>query len=414
MYRWAKRGGRVIESARNGAWRRVVLSGLVLFSFHAADNIQAHLTDPGAAGPQFAKIRPAQAKQHDLSGNAYFPNSFSSDTHSNDAQSSDPQIAGLDVVSSSGSIVLTMDEDWGSSDEFWSKIERKKKKKSRNARGAVAAKPDPSQIDAAPRSGLLTTRRGGSFFFDVFSDMEPVVLPPKPLDIANDVGRFGSGYRTLCVRLSDGYYWPVSFSTNRERFLKDRQVCKRSCAEPVRLFVYRNPGGRPEDMVDLKGRPYTDLENAWRYREEYSAQRKCGPHPWQEASLAKHRAYALRAKRAERPAVRTTGLRGGRKLMRVGHVRSMSKIDTDFLENTKIKAVPSVLGSERLAAGRVRESERLAARRQVSGQEEKLMRLGGNRKSVKKPRVRGDSKPPRYRRKPRRTPAWIREAFGED
>lgn len=102
-------------------------------------------------------------------------------------------------------------------------------------------------------------------------------------------------YRTLCVRLCDGFYWPISFATTREAFGRDAQKCESSCGAPVRLFAYRNPGGTPEDMVDVKGQPYSRLRTAFLYRTEYDAACKCKPDPWEQASLDRHRLYALEA-----------------------------------------------------------------------------------------------------------------------
>mgnify|MGYP002278993271 CR=1 FL=1 len=77
-------------------------------------------------------------------------------------------------------------------------------------------------------------------------------------------------YRTLCVRECDGYYFPVSFSTLPSNFSDDTQKCQSQCAAPAELFVYRNPGEEPEQMVSTDGsRAYANLPNAWRYRKEF-------------------------------------------------------------------------------------------------------------------------------------------------
>jgi hypothetical protein len=76
-------------------------------------------------------------------------------------------------------------------------------------------------------------------------------------------------YRTLCVRLCDGYYFPISYSTLPSRFSQDAGRCQSRCAAPAELFVYRNPGEEPEQMVSLEGKAYNELPDAWRYRKEY-------------------------------------------------------------------------------------------------------------------------------------------------
>src|SRR5262245_49985282 len=70
----------------------------------------------------------------------------------------------------------------------------------------------------------------------------------------------GGTFRTLCVRLCDGYYWPISFTTTNASFARDSAACEKSCGSPARLFVYKNPGGDPDDMEDLRGRPYKLLK----------------------------------------------------------------------------------------------------------------------------------------------------------
>ena len=83
----------------------------------------------------------------------------------------------------------------------------------------------------------------------------------------------GSGvatYRTLCVRLCDGFYFPVSFSTLPSHFPQDADACQSRCAAPTELYYHPNPGGSVDQAVALKGQePYTRLKTAFRYRKEY-------------------------------------------------------------------------------------------------------------------------------------------------
>jgi hypothetical protein len=53
----------------------------------------------------------------------------------------------------------------------------------------------------------------------------------------------GSTYRTLCVRLCDGYYFPISHATGQDGFMRDAERCAASCGSDARLFFHRNPGG---------------------------------------------------------------------------------------------------------------------------------------------------------------------------
>lgn len=77
-------------------------------------------------------------------------------------------------------------------------------------------------------------------------------------------------YRTICVRLCDGYFFPVSFSTLTNHFERDIDTCQSQCAAPAELFYYQNPGGTVEQAVSARSNaPYTNLKTAFRYRKEY-------------------------------------------------------------------------------------------------------------------------------------------------
>ena len=106
-------------------------------------------------------------------------------------------------------------------------------------------------------------------------------------------GSDGDTYRTVCVRLCDGYFWPVSFATNRSNLVNDRETCERSCGTPVRLYIHRVPGGSEDDLQDLAGQPYTRLKTAFRFRTTYDAACKCTAHPWEQGAKDRHRVYAL-------------------------------------------------------------------------------------------------------------------------
>lgn len=119
-------------------------------------------------------------------------------------------------------------------------------------------------------------------------------------------------YRTVCVRLCDGASFPISFATTRERFKADAAKCKSSCGSPAKLFVSR-PDGSADDLVDVRGRLYADLPNAFKYRTSYDAACTCKAQPWDVAELERHRHLAeaarinpqlgaLGAKAADRPA----------------------------------------------------------------------------------------------------------------
>lgn len=107
-------------------------------------------------------------------------------------------------------------------------------------------------------------------------------------------------FRTLCVRTCDGYYFPVSFSTDSSRFEADEQACQAMCpGTDVRLYVHHNPGEEADAAVSLTGEPYTALPNAFRYRKEYNKACGCGriatPLPAEPASDASPRSASMAA-----------------------------------------------------------------------------------------------------------------------
>ena len=111
-------------------------------------------------------------------------------------------------------------------------------------------------------------------------------------------------YRTVCVRLCDGFYWPINYGTDSHDLDTDARTCERSCTSPTRLFVHP-VNGDIEDLIDQKGQPYAKLKTAFLYRKVYDESCKCKPHAWEDAAQDRHRIYALetRVKKGDRTAV---------------------------------------------------------------------------------------------------------------
>jgi hypothetical protein len=95
--------------------------------------------------------------------------------------------------------------------------------------------------------------------------------------------------RTVCVRLSDGYFWPISYATLPDYVIQDAQTCQASCVTtPVALYFYDNPGQEPEQMRNQYGEPYTALPSAFKYREELdtSPSASCKVQPESDGTLS--------------------------------------------------------------------------------------------------------------------------------
>lgn len=125
----------------------------------------------------------------------------------------------------------------------------------------------------------------------------PKVVPAKRARQPTRLQSFADGYRTVCVRLCDGYYFPISASTSPDTFDRDEAACSRSCSSPAKLFVYRNRDGSPEEMVDRDGYPYLGLSTAFQHRTTYDASCTCKPQPWSQEAKDQHRLYALQEAR---------------------------------------------------------------------------------------------------------------------
>lgn len=102
-------------------------------------------------------------------------------------------------------------------------------------------------------------------------------------------------FKTYCVRLCDGFYFPISSSVHRQGFADDTKRCEQSCPSRSRLFTLRIPRDDKAEMVDLQGHPYRDLPTAFQHLTRYDASCTCRGNPWDEEALARHRAYAQEA-----------------------------------------------------------------------------------------------------------------------
>jgi hypothetical protein len=175
----------------------------------------------------------------------------------------------------------------------------------RTAAICVAASLTMALVGASRYAGADTTKSSPFSFFESLFGIAPQSAPPRarhrprayrppprparrlqPHTVAAPPPAIAGGglmptYRTMCVRLCDGYYWPISFATDEAHFSRDSRRCTRSCGAPAALYYYPNPGGAPEDMVSLKGVPYKSLATAFLFRTAYDESCKCRPHPWE-------------------------------------------------------------------------------------------------------------------------------------
>ncbi|MEP5180408.1 MAG: DUF2865 domain-containing protein [Rhizobiaceae bacterium] len=84
-------------------------------------------------------------------------------------------------------------------------------------------------------------------------------------------------FRTVCVRRCDGYYFPVSFSTDEEGLLQDAQACSNMCpGVEMELFSHRTSTETAEQMVStVDGTPYADLAVAFAHQKKFDPKCSC-------------------------------------------------------------------------------------------------------------------------------------------
>jgi hypothetical protein len=98
-------------------------------------------------------------------------------------------------------------------------------------------------------------------------------------------------WSTVCVRLCDGYFFPLSDNVTRASFSRDEAACRSLCASDARFF-YMPRGKSIDAAVDTAGYSYASLANAYRYRQASVAGCACRPEPWAESEMKRHASYA--------------------------------------------------------------------------------------------------------------------------
>ena len=125
-----------------------------------------------------------------------------------------------------------------------------------------------------------------------------ISVPPtseQPRQVRRTTAPEGSGsYTTVCVRMCDGFFFPVSQRVSSSRFEHDASVCRSRCGQSeARLFYHSTQSGSMENAVDLNGRGYARLPNAFLHRKKLVSGCACKPEPLSDASQMRHQQYAL-------------------------------------------------------------------------------------------------------------------------
>lgn len=108
--------------------------------------------------------------------------------------------------------------------------------------------------------------RGPGDPFDQPDNLDYAPNPDMPMQ---------GGLRTLCVRICDGAFFPISSDATPLDFRAQAAQCERMCpGTQTELFYHSLEGQESSDMVSAKtGQPYTSMPTAFAYRNNPSTSR---------------------------------------------------------------------------------------------------------------------------------------------
>ena len=141
----------------------------------------------------------------------------------------------------------------------------------------------PAKSETPPQRAMSAFSRWNPFAFSTNRAQ-------RSYGTGDDEGR--GGYRTLCVRLCDGYYFPISHRTTRSKMYRESKICEASCDCETRLYYLPSNSSDIAHMTDLSGLGYKNLENAFVYRSAWDSGCACRPVPWSVAEASRHQDYA--------------------------------------------------------------------------------------------------------------------------
>jgi hypothetical protein len=134
-------------------------------------------------------------------------------------------------------------------------------------------------VALAGASALAPAAHAQDFFSALFGGMGRARQPYISLPFANEDGsvpvqrgearpRYAGGGQAFCVRTCDGRYFPVTASDNASRAASCDSFCP---ASETKLFY----GSSIDNAAGDNGKPYSELPNAFRYRNELVAGCTC-------------------------------------------------------------------------------------------------------------------------------------------
>ncbi|MEL6290200.1 MAG: DUF2865 domain-containing protein [Pseudomonadota bacterium] len=147
----------------------------------------------------------------------------------------------------------------------------------------IQPKPKPRAISRPQRPQLPLVVTPGTERWSLITPSQEPETKPKPR-------RRATGYRTMCVRMCDGFYFPIGFSTPRNRLRRDAKLCERRCPGQGRMFYTRSHTSI-KAATDLSGKQYGNLKVAFQYRKSLKPGCGCRPDPWSPRERLRHAMY---------------------------------------------------------------------------------------------------------------------------
>ena len=105
------------------------------------------------------------------------------------------------------------------------------------------------------------------------------------------------------MRECDGFYFPISTATSESKFQEDDAKCHSLCAAPAELYYHRTDQD-VDQMVSLRGIPYSQAPNAFRNRKVYIRGCSCNASEYSREEIAKSEEAIKTAKRADASSIK--------------------------------------------------------------------------------------------------------------
>ena len=130
--------------------------------------------------------------------------------------------------------------------------------------------------DLSSENPLVTDMPDGRETIRVPSSSEASYEDRQFVDLGGSA--VNGSYRTMCVRTCDGAYFPISSQASPIGFQRDAQVCSMMCPGTETELFYHSIRQESDAMRSaFTGRPYDELDNAYRFRTQTPARDKaCG------------------------------------------------------------------------------------------------------------------------------------------